>query len=142
MRKAKSGDRVKIHYTGKLKDGSVFDTSRDREPLEVTLGRGTLIPGFESAVVGMSVGETKEFEIGPDDAYGPRKEELVIRVEKRILPQDVELQQGMALRLKGPDQEVVPAVITDVQDEIVTIDANHPLSGQDLTFVIELAEIA
>jgi peptidylprolyl isomerase len=142
MRQAKQGDTVKVHYTGTLKDGTVFDTSKNREPLEVTLGRGAVIRGFENAVVGMSVGETKEFEIGAADGYGPRREELVIQVEKKILPQDVEPQEGMALRLKGPEQEVIPAVITEVSDDTVTIDANHPLSGQDLMFVVELAEIA
>lgn len=141
MRHAEKGDKVKVHYTGMLEDGTVFDTSRNRESLEVTVGSGTLIPGFEDALVGMSVGETKELKVASADAYGPRREELVIQVEREKFPPNVAPQEGMALNLKGPEEEVIPAVITKVSDDSVIIDANHPLAGKDLTFHIELADI-
>jgi peptidylprolyl isomerase len=141
MRQAKTGDKVKVHYTGKLKDGTVFDTSRDREALEVTIGSGTVIRSLENALVGMSVGETKELDVPPDDAYGPRREELVLHVHREQFPSSIDPKEGMTLRLRGPEESVVPAVVTEVSGDSVTIDANHPLSGKDLTFVIELAEI-
>jgi peptidylprolyl isomerase len=142
MRHAEKGNTVKVHYTGMLEDGTVFDTSMNREALEVTLGSGTVIRGFEDALVGMSVGETKELKIAPADAYGPRREELVIQVEKTEFPPHITPREGMELNLKGPDEEVIPAVIAEVSEESVTIDANHPLAGKALTFHIELAEIA
>lgn len=141
MRQAKNGDKVKIHYTGLLEDRTVFDTSRNREALEVTLGSGTVIRGLEDALVGMSVGETKELEIAPTDAFGPRKEELVIQVKKEGFPPNIDPQEGMTLKLTGPEEEELPAVITEVSEDSVTIDANHPLAGKDLTFYIELADI-
>ncbi len=141
MRQAKNGDKVKIHYTGLLEDRTVFDTSRNREALEVTLGSGTVIRGLEDALVGMSVGETKELEIAPTDAFGPRKEELVIQVKKEGFPPNIDPQEGMTLKLTGPKEEELPAVITEVSEDSVTIDANHPLAGKDLTFYIELADI-
>jgi len=141
MRQAKNGDKVKIHYTGLLEDRTVFDTSRNREALEVTLGSGTVIRGLEDALVGMSVGETKELEIAPADAFGPRKEELVIQVKKDGFPPNIDPQEGMTLKLTGPEEEELPAVITEVSEDSVTIDANHPLAGKDLTFYIELADI-
>lgn len=141
MRQAKTGDKVKIHYTGMLDDGTVFDTSRNREALEVTIGSGTVIRGLEDALVGMSVGETKELEIAPDDAFGPRREELVIHVKKEGFPANIDPEEGMTLKLKGPEDAEVPAVIAEVSEESVIIDANHPLAGKDLTFFIELADI-
>lgn len=141
MRHAEKGDKVKVHYTGMLRDGTVFDTSRNRDSLEVTVGSGTLIPGFEDALVGMSVGETKELKLAAADAYGPRREELVIQVEREKFPPNIAPQEGMSLNLKGPEEEVIPAVITEVSDDSVIIDANHPLAGKDLTFHIELADI-
>lgn len=141
MRRAEKGNTVKVHYTGMLEDGTVFDTSMNREALEVTLGSGTVIRGVEDALMGMSVGETKELKIAPADAYGPRREELVIQVEKTEFPPHITPREGMALNLKGPEEEVIPAVIAEVSEESVTIDANHPLAGKALTFHIELAEI-
>lgn len=142
MRQAEKGNTVKVHYTGMLEDGTVFDTSMNREALEVTLGSGRVIRGFEDALMGMSVGETKELKIAPADAFGPRREELVIQVEKTEFPPHITPREGMELKLKGPDEEVIPAVIAEVSEESVTIDANHPLAGKALTFHIELAEIA
>lgn len=141
MRHAEKGDTVKVHYTGTLKDGTVFDTSRNRDALEVTLGSGKVIPGFEEAVVGMSEGETKKVELAPADAYGPKRDDLVIQVQRDKFPADVDPREGMPLNLKGPEEVIVPAVITEVSEESVTIDANHPLAGEELTFDIELAEI-
>ena len=141
MRQAKAGDKVKIHYTGMLEDGTVFDTSRNREALELTIGSGTVIRGLEDALVGMSVGETKELEVAPDDAFGQRREELVIQVKKEGFPANLDPEEGMSLKLKGPEDEEVPAVITEVSDDSITIDANHPLAGKDLTFFVELADI-
>ncbi len=141
MRQVKTGDKVKVHYTGKLPDGTVFDSSRDREALEVTVGSGSVIRGIEDALVGMSVGDTKELEVGPDDAYGQRRKELVLRVGMDKFPPDAAPREGMVLKLVGPDEQAVPGVILEVLEDYVTVDANHPLSGKDLIFQIELAEI-
>ena len=142
MSKVKEGDTVKVHYTGTLTDGTVFDTSEEREPLEFTLGQGQLIPGFEKAVVGMNVGDSTEVEIPSDDAYGESREDLVISVPKDQLPDDVEPQVGMQLQVNQQDGQPIPVRITDVGEENLTLDANHPLAGQDLKFEIELVEIA
>ncbi len=142
MSKVKEGDTVKVHYTGTLTDGTVFDTSEEREPLEFTLGQGQLIPGFEKAVVGMNVGDSTEVEISSDDAYGESREDLVISVPKDQLPDDVEPQVGMQLQVNQQDGQPIPVRITDVGEENLTLDANHPLAGQDLKFEIELVEIA
>jgi peptidylprolyl isomerase len=141
MRQAELGDTVKVHYTGSLQDGTVFDSSRDREAMEVTLGSGRLIGGFEDALVGMSVGDTKRLKIQSDDAYGPRRDELVIYVEKTDFPTNLEPREGLCLNLKGPEEQDIQAIITEVSGESVTIDANHPLAGKDLNFDIELTEI-
>jgi peptidylprolyl isomerase len=141
MRQARKGDKVKVHYTGTLEDGTVFDTSRNREALEVTIGSGTVIRGLEDALEGMSVGETKELEVPSSDAFGPRREELVIQVEKDGFPTNIDPQEGMTLKLSGPEEVEVPAVITEVSEDAVTIDANHPLAGKDLTFLLELTDI-
>jgi peptidylprolyl isomerase len=138
MRQAEMGDTVKVHYTGSLQDGTVFDSSRDREPMEVTLGSGRLIGGFEDSLVGMSVGDTKSLKILSDDAYGPRREELVICVEKTDFHANLEPREGLSLNLKGPEEQVIQAIITEVSGDSVTIDANHPLAGKDLNFDIEL----
>jgi len=142
LSKVKEGDTVKVHYTGTLTDGTVFDTSEEREPLEFTLGQGQLIPGFEKAVVGMNVGDSTEVEIPSDDAYGESREDLVISVPKDQLPDDVEPQVGMQLQVNQQDGQPIPVRITDVGEENLTLDANHPLAGQDLKFEIELVEVA
>ncbi|MFC2001076.1 FKBP-type peptidyl-prolyl cis-trans isomerase [Chloroflexota bacterium] len=133
---AQNGDTVKVHYTGKLQDGSVFDTSVGSEPMEFTLGEGRLIPGFEQAVTGMQVGESKTVTIPVDEAYGQRRDELIFEVERDELPADIEPEVGMQL---PTSQGVV--TITEVSETMTKIDANHPLAGQDLTFDIELVEI-
>ncbi len=140
-RQAERGDKVRIHYTGFLDDGTVFDSSRERDAMEVTLGSGSLIGGFEDALMGMSVGDTKQLKIPSDDAYGPRRDELVIHVDKAEFPPSLDPREGVMLNLQGPEEEVIRAVITEVSDDSVVIDANHPLAGEDLTFDIELTEI-
>lgn len=142
MSTIKNGDTVKVHYTGTLKDGEVFDSSLSREPLEFTLGTGQLIPGFEAAVIGLKVGDTTTTNIPSAEAYGEHNPQMEITVPKEQLPPDMEPAAGMQLSLNQPDGQVIPVVITKVEGDDVTIDANHPLAGQDLTFNIEVVEIA
>jgi peptidylprolyl isomerase len=141
MIQAKPGDTVKIHYTGKLDDGTVFDSSTNREPLEFTLDQGQVIPGFEQAVLGMSPGESKTQKIPMDQAYGPYREEMVIQVNKEQLPPDLEPEVGQQLQVQQPNGQAVPVFVTEVSDSNVTLDANHPLAGENLTFDIQLVEI-
>jgi len=141
MTQAKSGDTVRIHYTGTLEDGTQFDTSDGRDPLEFALGGGQVIPGFDSAVDGMTVGESKSVTIEPDQAYGQRHEQLVQEVPKSALPEEMEPATGMQLQSQSPDGQVMNLVVTEVRDDSITVDANHPLAGQALTFAIELVEI-
>ena len=142
MAKAKQGDTVKVHYTGKLDDGSVFDTSQGREPFEFTIGAGQVITGFEQAVIGMEPGETKTAIVNHEDAYGPHRDEMVAEVPKDRLPEDLAPEVGQRLRANQPDGSSIDVVITAVSPDSVTIDANHPLAGKQLTFEIELLEIA
>jgi len=139
---AQPGDTVKVHYTGTLEDGTVFDSSIDGEPLEFTIGNGRLIPGFEDAVVGMSQGESKTVEIPADDAYGTYYEELVFVVERSDipgLPPDLEI--GQQLGFEQEDGTTITLTVIDISESTVTLDANHPLAGEDLTFDIQLVEI-
>jgi len=139
--KVKEGDTVKVHYTGKLESGEVFDSSEGREPLEFTLGQGQLIPGFEKAVTELDKGESTTVDIPSKEAYGEVREDLIITVPKDQLPEDVEPQVGMQLQVNQPDGQPIPVRITDVGEENLTLDANHPLAGKDLTFKIELVEV-
>lgn len=141
MSQAKPGDTVSIHYTGTLEDGTQFDSSQGREPLEFEVGSGQVIPGFDKAVEGMTVGDSKNVRIEADDAYGERHEQLVQEVERSMLPDNLEPETGMALQSNSPDGQVMQFVVTDVTDETITVDANHPLAGQALTFAIELVGI-
>ncbi len=141
MSQARSGDTVRIHYTGTLDDGTEFDSSAGREPLEFALGGGQVIPGFDSAVDGMSVGDNKTVTIPPADAYGQRHEQLVQQVPRSTLPENMEPAVGMQLQSQSPDGQVMNLVVVEVEEESITLDANHPLSGQALTFAIELVEI-
>ncbi|GAA5521179.1 FKBP-type peptidyl-prolyl cis-trans isomerase SlyD [Fodinibius salicampi] len=143
MPKVKDGDTVKVHYTGKLtEDGTVFDSSEDREPLEFTLGEGQLIPGFEEAVIGMEEGDDTTVEIASEDAYGERREDLELEVAKDDLPDEVDPQVGMQLQMQQQeDGRAIPVQITAVEDDYVKLDANHPLAGKDLTFDIELVKL-
>lgn len=142
MSKVKEGDTVKVHYTGKLNDGSVFDTSRERnEPLEFTLGQGQLIPGFEKAVEGMDIGDSTTVEIPSDEAYGERRDDLELEVSRDELPDNIEPEVGMQLQMQQQQNgKAIPVQIKEVTDDKVKLDANHPLAGKDLTFDIELVE--
>ena len=139
--KTKNGDTVKVHYTGKLENGEVFDSSRDRQPLEFTVGEGNVIPGFEKAVLDMEIGEQKSVEIPPEEAYGPRREELVVEVDRSEFPSHIEPSIGQRLQMQQPEGSVVNLLITDMSDETVTLDANHPLAGMTLFFEVEVMEI-
>ena len=141
LSKVKDGNTVKVHYTGTLKDGSVFDTSAEREPLEFKLGEGQLIPGFEKAVIGMEAGESTKIDIPVDEAYGEAREDLIINVPKDQLPEDVEPEVGMQLQVNQPDGQPVPVRVAEITDEELKLDANHPLAGKDLSFEIEVVEI-
>ena len=142
MSQAKSGDTVRIHYTGTLDDGTEFDSSKGRDPLEFAVGSGQVIPGFDNAVEGMAVGENKSVTIEPDQAYGARHDQLVQEVPKNALPDDLEATVGMQVQSRSPDGEVMMFVVAAVGDDTITVDGNHPLAGQALTFDIELVEIA
>ncbi len=141
MSNAKSGDTVKIHYTGKLDDGTEFDSSAGRDPLEFVLGSGQVIPGFDNAVEGMAEGDSKSVRIEPTDAYGPRHDQLVQQVPRDALPEDLEPQVGMGLQSQSPDGQVMMLTVTEVADDSITVDANHPLAGHALNFDIELVSI-
>ena len=138
--KVKKGDTVKIHYTGKLTDGKIFDSSRSREPLEFEVGKGMIIPGLEEAVEGMEVGEKKEVTLKPKEAYGQRDENLIVEVPRDKLPEDLDPKKGMPLRVKNPQGRDMQVTVADVADENIKIDANHPLAGQDLEFEVEVIE--
>ncbi|MFV0350574.1 MAG: peptidylprolyl isomerase [Halodesulfovibrio sp.] len=140
MTQVKDGDSVKVHYTGTLNDGTVFDSSRDREPLEFTMGSGMLIPGFESAVLGMGVGNTTKVTIAPENAYGDVNEELVLDVPRSQVPGHITPEVGMMLQLQT-EEGVMEVVIAAVNDDSIVLDANHPLAGQELTFEIEVVAI-
>lgn len=141
MSQAKSGDTVRIHYTGKLEDGTQFDSSAGRDPLEFALGSGQVIAGFDAAVEGMAVGDSKSVAINPDQAYGQRHDQLVQEVPKSTLPDDMEATVGMQLQGQSPEGDVSHFVVIAVTDESITVDANHPLAGFILNFEIELVEI-
>jgi FKBP-type peptidyl-prolyl cis-trans isomerase 2 len=139
--RAKTGDTVQVNYTGKLADGTVFDSSIGRQPLEVILGKGQVIPGFEKAILGMHVGENKTVTISASDAYGPSRKELIFEVPKENLPAGATPQVGQQLRGSKADGSTMMATITKISDKTVTLDANVPLAGKDLTFEIGLVKI-
>jgi len=141
MAQAKHGDTVKVHYTGRLEDGTVFDTSADREPLQFTVGKGEVIPGFEQAVVGMNPGESTTARIPADQAYGPHRQEMVLVADRSELPPDLELEVGQQLRIRQEDGRTFSLWVTDLSGSRVTLDANHSLAGKDLSFDIQLLEV-
>ncbi len=138
---AKSGDSVKIHYTGTLEDGTTFDSSEGRDPLEFTLGSGQVIAGFDEAVTGMEVGDKKTVNIPADKAYGQRNEEMVITAPRDQVPPDINPEVGQQLQMAGPNNQPIIVKITEVTDEHIVLDANPPLAGKDLTFALELVSI-
>ena len=141
MSQAKNGDTVKVHYTGKLDDETVFDTSADREPLEFTIGGGRLIPDFEQAIIGMSPGESKTIQVLSANAYGPHHEEMVMEFDRKEFPPDLEPKVDQRLEVRQQDGQTFAVTVTEVSETKVTLDGNHPLAGKDLTFDIQLTEI-
>lgn len=142
MKQVKEGDVVKVHYTGKLANGEKFDSSEGREPLEFTVGAGQMIKGFDAAMPGMNVGDKKTITIPPADGYGERSEDAVIEFPKENIPEDMKLEPGMSLTLSNQEGQPVPVIVKEIKDDIVILDANHFLAGEDLIFDIELVEIA
>ncbi len=142
MTQAKRGDTVKVHYTGTLDDGTVFDSSEGREPLTVKLGSGQVIVGFDAALQGMSPGENKTVNIPADKAYGPHNPEMVITAPRSQVPPDLNPEAGQKLQMGGPNGELVLVQVVEVTEEHIILDANPPLAGKDLTFSIQLVEIA
>lgn len=138
---AQSGNTVKVHYTGRLHDGSTFDSSAGREPLGFTLGTGQMIPGFEAAVFDMAVGESKTVEIPAEQAYGPHNPEMIIKFDKSRLPSDLQAQKGQQLTLQQPNGNPMPVIVHAVYDAYIELDANHTLAGKALIFEISLIEI-
>jgi peptidylprolyl isomerase len=141
MAKVKNGDLVKVHYTGKLEDGTVFDTSDENKPLEFTIGEGKVIAGFEAAVIGMEPGESKTVQITAEQAYGPHQEKMVIVVDRKNVPENIDPKIDQVLQIRNNDGTTFNVRVTDVSEKSLTLDANHPLAGKDLTFDILLAEI-
>lgn len=147
MAQAKAGNAVRIHYTGKLEDGTIFDSSIKRDPIEFTIGDGKVIPGFEDGVVDMEPGQKKTIKIECEQAYGPHRQELVITVERTKIPDTVKPEMGQMLQFKKQDDqgketgEIIAFCVTGITDTHLTLDANHPLAGKDLTFDLELVEI-
>lgn len=141
MAQAKKGDKVLVHYTGTYDDGTVFDSSVDRGPLEVTIGTGMVISGFDRALVDMEPGQKKTVNIPVDEAYGPRAEELIAEIKRDQIPADIPLEIGQQLQLSLADGGEAIVLIVDLTDTTVTLDANHPMAGLDLNFELELVEI-
>lgn len=141
MSQVKENDTVRVHYTGKLSNGQVFDSSLEREPLEVTLGQGMLIPGFEKGIINMKLNEKKTINIPVNEAYGEVQKELFYEVKKEQLPPEMTPEVGMGLASKGPDGREVQFRVAEVNEDHIIVDANHPLAGQELIFDLELIEI-
>jgi FKBP-type peptidyl-prolyl cis-trans isomerase 2 len=142
MRQATTGDTVHVHYTGTLDDGSVFDSSADRAPLEVTIGSGQVIPGFEEALMGMTEGATKSVTLEPENAYGPHNPQMIHSVERARMPDEITLEIGIALQAEDGDGNQIQFTVIELDDENVTLDANHPLAGKALTFQVEIVGFA
>ena len=141
MAKVKTGHTVKVHYTGKLKNGDVFDSSVNADPLQFTTGQQQMIPAFEQAIMDMEPGEKKTIEIAAADAYGLRRDDMTQTVERSMLSEQIELKEGLRLTAQTPDGQPFAVTVIGFNDTSVTLDGNHPLAGKDLTFDIELVEI-
>lgn len=141
MKKAKNGDTVKVHYTGSLDDGTIFDSSEGKEPLQFTIGDGQLLPAFEQGVVGLAVGETTNIQLTAQEGYGLKQDKLIGKLPLEALPPDLTPEVGMRLQMKTPEDQVVILKIIEVSDNDITVDANHELAGEDLNFEIELVRI-
>ncbi len=141
MSQVKKGDKIKVHYHGKLTSGETFDSSEGRAPLEFEVGGGMVIKGFDEGVTGMSVGEKKTINIPYNEAYGPRNPEMVIEIPKERFPQDLEIEIGMPLMMSDQQGQQFQVTVVEIKETAVMLDANHPLAGQDLVFDLELIEI-
>jgi len=141
MKQAKKGDKVKVHYHGKLTSGETFDSSAGREPLEFEVGSGSVIKGFDEGVKGMQVGEKKTINIPFDEAYGPRNDEMLIEFPRDRFPNDMKIEQGMQLMMSDSSGQNIPVIVIEIKENSVILDANHPLAGEELVFDIELVEI-
>ena len=141
MGQAKSGDIVRVHYTGTLKDRTVFDSSIEREPMEFVLGQGKMIPGFENAIIGMKKGDKTTITLAPENAYGVHMKELEVEIPRSSLPPELEPREGMVLQGQSNKGNSMEAVIIEIKEDTIVLDTNHFLAGKDLTFEIELLEI-
>lgn len=141
MPKAAEGDSVTVHYTGKLEDGTVFETSKEREPVSFEIGADEVIPGFEAAVEGLEPGESAEATLPPEQAYGPRSDERVLPVPRSELPEEMDPEPGDELEVRLENGQTAPARVKQTDEETVTLDLNHPLAGHELTFEVELISI-
>lgn len=141
MSTATTGDTVRVHYTGRLDDDSVFDSSEGRDPIEFTLGSGEVIAGFEQAILGMEPGEEKTATVPADEAYGEHREDLIVSLERSTMPEQLDPEVGQELQMRDASGNSFAVRVTEIDDETVTVDANHPLAGQELTFDIELVDI-
>lgn len=141
MTQVKSGDTVRIHYTGTLADGATFDSSEGRDPLEFTVGSGQIIPGLDKALPGMTVGEKKTVEIEPTEAYGESQADAIQAIPRSNVPAEIPLEVGLQLQMQSPSGQVVPVTVVGITEEEVTLDANHPLAGKALTFAFEIVSI-
>ena len=142
MAEVKSGDTVQIHYTGTLQDGTTFDSSEGRDPLEFVVGSGQIIPGLDNALPGMNEGERKTVKVDSTEAYGPVNPEMQQSVPREGIPADIPLEPGTQLQMQTPDGQAMPVTVVSVDEASVTLDANHPLAGKDLQFDIEVVKIA
>jgi len=142
MTQVKAGDRVRIHYTGTLNDGTTFDSSQGREPLEFEVGAGQIIPGLDNAIPGMEVGESKTVNVPAEEGYGPLDPAARQSVPRDQIPADIPLEEGSLLQVQTQEGQVLPVTVAEVTEEAVVLDANHPLAGKDLNFEIKLVEIA
>ena len=142
MQQVKAGDTVKVHYEGRLTDGTPFDSSEGREPLEFEVGSGMVIKGFDEGVIGMEVGDKRTLEIPPEEAYGDKNDEMLVEFPKQQFPEDMKPEVGMQLNMTNGDGQVIPVMIAEIKAESVILDANHPLAGEALVFNVELVEIS
>lgn len=136
-----AGNQVSVHYTGTFDDGEVFDSSQNREPLAFEVGAGQMIQGFDQAVLGMKQGESKKISLAPEEAYGPRNEELIIDIPNTNFPDDLKLEVGMMLQMTNQSGQPVPATVVEINEESVKMDVNHPMAGKTLNFDIEIVEV-
>ncbi len=137
-----AGNKISVHYTGTFENGEVFDSSKESSPLSFEVGAGQMIQGFDQAVLGMKQGESKKFTLAPEEAYGPRNEELLIDIPNANFPEDLKLEEGMMLQMTNQDGQPVPATVAEINEESVKMDVNHPMAGKTLIFDIEIVEVA